>query len=184
MNVLFMDCDGTILELVDNLSRGPRNLEEAKFVAGAADFLSTLPPEFEVYVVTNQPDVSRQKNTISALLTIHSFLQSQFPIIKEVLMCTHDNSDNCYCRKPRPYLVNKVIARESLDTKDCAFVGDSWIDISTARNAQILSILYRHEHSWRPTSQGSPPADLIPDFEVQNYAALNELIANLSSKSF
>ena len=43
--------------------------------------------------------------------------------------------------KPDPYLVNRIVKEKGLDKRECLYVGDSHVDVETAKNAKMDSCL-------------------------------------------
>jgi D-glycero-D-manno-heptose 1,7-bisphosphate phosphatase len=44
-------------------------------------------------------------------------------------VCYHDDSDNCFCRKPRPGLILGSASKWSIDLAHSFLIGDRWRDI-------------------------------------------------------
>ena len=72
-----------------------------------------------VFVITNQPDVSRGNLKIDELNKMHSYLNELYNF-NEILACTHDDQDMCECRKPKPGLILSVTEIYLRKQKDVA----------------------------------------------------------------
>jgi len=90
---------------------------------GVTDLLKELKAEGAViYVLTNKPDVPSRK-----------LIACRFPgLIDEV----RGNIEGIPL-KPDPSAVNDMIERSGIEKNKCALIGDSEVDILTARNADI-----------------------------------------------
>lgn len=62
--------------------------------------------------------------------------------IDYVATCGHARNVNCLCGKPRPYLVNKVMAFLKVEPEDCVFVGASYEDVSMGRAAGVRRVYF------------------------------------------
>ena len=56
---------------------------------------------FLLIVVTNQPDVARGTQTRAQVEAMNARLRDGLPI-DDILVCYHDDADDCACRKPKP----------------------------------------------------------------------------------
>ena len=60
---------------------------------------------------------------------------------KEIFVCTHDDEDNCSCRKPKPGMILEAISTNNLKYNECIMIGDSLKDIEAANSAGIDALL-------------------------------------------
>src|SRR5215470_5525210 len=67
-------------------------------------------------------------------------LASKLPL-DGVEMCTHDDADNCDCRKPKPGLLLQAAEREGIDLAQSFMVGDRYRDIEAGHSAGCRTIL-------------------------------------------
>jgi histidinol-phosphate phosphatase family protein len=104
---VFLDRDGVLNQALvsDGKPRAPRTVDEFVILPGAVACLEELKRRgFTLLVVTNQPDVARGRQSIAVIEEMHRRLQAVLPV-DDVLVCFHDEADNCHCRKPRPGLL-------------------------------------------------------------------------------
>lgn len=100
---------------------------------------------FMVIVITNQGGVARQKYTLDDVQKLHrhmlTLFQKQDVIIDEIYFCPHHSEiENCLCRKPKPILIQKAMARFGIDKSKSYLIGDNPRDVEAASNAGILGI--------------------------------------------
>ena len=140
---VFLDRDGVVNQVVFRKGQpsSPRSLEEFIWVEGIQEAVKRLKSaSWLVFVITNQPDIARQKldpiisGQISA--TIYQYLP-----IDEIVVCPHDNDDNCACRKPHPGMLISLAERWQVDLGQSLIIGDSWKDMAAGKNANCQTIL-------------------------------------------
>ena len=141
------DRDGVLNHLVEDNSifRPPRCLEELKIDTDNKDLVAYLrEKDFKLFVISNQPDVKRGGLTITNLNNINNAINKVFNF-DEILV---DTTDNISFKKPSPYMINKLIEKNSLNRKETWLLGDRWVDILAAQNANINSILLEKDYSF------------------------------------
>jgi D-glycero-D-manno-heptose 1,7-bisphosphate phosphatase len=134
---VFLDRDGVINKslLIDGLPRPPENLDQLEILPGVDKALKMLKLNgFLLIVVTNQPDVARGLTSNAAVKAINDYLITTFPI-DAIFVCTHDNEDNCICRKPKPGLLLDAAIQFQIDIKSSFLIGDRWRDIEAGQAA-------------------------------------------------
>jgi D-glycero-D-manno-heptose 1,7-bisphosphate phosphatase len=119
---------------------------------------------FICIVITNQPDISRGLTTAKSIQDVQTAIRNEIPEISEFFTCPHVTEEACLCRKPKPFMITRAAAEHSIDLSQSIFIGDRWTDILAAKRAGVRSLLVSGWHSWLPSSDGLPPADLKPDY--------------------
>lgn len=139
---IFLDRDGIVNNIImrDGVVSSPRTFEEFKFRDDFLEFAKKIDISLNFFLVTNQPDVSRNLLKLEDLNLMHNKLNNILPF-KEILVCTHDDSDNCNCRKPKPGMLLKAINENKLQHNNCLMIGDSSKDIDAAISAGIDAYL-------------------------------------------
>ena len=100
-----------------------------------------------VFVITNQPDVARGFLARDELDRMTATLQSTIAP-HEIIICPHDDSDDCACRKPKPGMLLDLKDRWHIDLEGSFVIGDTWRDIEAGRRARCRTIfLERHRHT-------------------------------------
>jgi histidinol-phosphate phosphatase family protein len=73
---------------------------------------------------------------------MHDMLRGRFAV-DEILVCPHDGTDHCPCRKPKPGLLIEAAFKWHLDLERSFVVSDKWQDAEAAHNAGCTSILLK-----------------------------------------
>ena len=124
----------------------PRTLGEFRLLPGVqAACRSFADAGLVLVVVTNQPEVSRGTLAAAELARMHHRLAQLLPL-DDICVCTHDESDGCPCRKPRPGMILDAARRLELDLNNSVCVGDRWRDIDAAARAGVRSVHIEWNH--------------------------------------
>lgn len=135
---IFLDRDGVINEIIyrkDKVS-SPRLLEEFKIREDFLTFSKNIDKKLNFFLITNQPDISRRLLKLNVLKKMHDEL-SKVLSFNEIMVCMHDDKDNCNCRKPKPGLILRAISKYKLVPEECVMIGDSLNDMIAAKSAKI-----------------------------------------------
>lgn len=127
----FLDRDGVINEsyIVEGLPRPPSNIGELNIINGVKEAIHILAKyDFLPVVITNQPDVSRGTKSADEIIEINKRI-SEITGIRYFYTCTHDDFNDCICRKPKPGLVLQAARELDIDVSKSFLVGDRWRDI-------------------------------------------------------
>jgi len=142
---VFIERDG----ILNEVRVGPKNqitpltLEEFKLNLNAAAPLRRLKEAgFVLVVTTNQPGLSRGYQSRREIDRMHDLLRRTFPI-DDILVCPHDESDHCPCRKPRPGLLIEAGFKWHLNLDHSFVISDKWQDAEAARTAGCTSLLVK-----------------------------------------
>ena len=150
-SAVFLDRDGVLTEVQvrDGTPVPPPSVEEMRLlpgVAGACGRLHEL--GYVLVVVTNQPDIARGTQSRVEVDRMHAFLREQLPL-DEIVVCPHDDVDDCPCRKPRPGMLLDAAQRLGLDLSRSFCVGDRWRDIEAAQRAGVRAIYVERQYGER-----------------------------------
>jgi D-glycero-D-manno-heptose 1,7-bisphosphate phosphatase len=160
----FLDRDGVInAALLENgKPRPPRRRSELQFLPGAiASIEKLMKNDYEVVVVTNQPDLARGALSHADLSAINDEISINTGI-SNFYICEHDEFHNCSCRKPKPGLIVQAAKDLELDLSKSFMVGDRWKDVSAAQsiNLKCYFIDYSYEEP-RPNIPFVPVSSLF-----------------------
>jgi D-glycero-D-manno-heptose 1,7-bisphosphate phosphatase len=153
---VFLDRDGVLNRALvrDGLPYAPKTLEEFELLPGVKDACLRLRQGgFLLIVVTNQPDIARGIQTTSSLDEMHQVLRESVPV-DDILVCSHDNSDRCQCRKPLPGLLLTAAQKWDVRLEASFVVGDRWRDIDAGVAAGCTTIFL--DHGYREPLRAAP----------------------------
>jgi len=138
-----MERDG-ILNL-DRVQRGqsipPLLLDQLSYNSEAVLPLRQLKAMgFLLIATTNQPGISRGTLSRRELDAMNAALR-QFFCVDDILVCPHDASDHCPCRKPKPGLLTEAAFKWHINMDQSFVVSNKWQDAEAAHNAGCTSLL-------------------------------------------
>jgi len=146
---VFLDRDGTINKENGYISDASQFL----LLPGSAEAISLLNKNnYLVVVTTNQSGVARGYFPIEVVQEIHGLMEVQLTknnaSIDKIYFCPHHSegvvpeySIECVCRKPGTGFINKARSDLDIDISRSYVIGDRWLDIEFARNANLPGIL-------------------------------------------
>ena len=138
----FLDRDGVLIKTSVREGR-PYPLattEEFEVLPGVIEACGHLRAAgLRLVCVTNQPDITRNLTSASIVDEQNRKLESLLNL-DAVLVCPHDDDDDCPCRKPRPGLLLEGAKLFGLDLPTCVMVGDRWRDIEAGQNAGCRTV--------------------------------------------
>jgi len=89
---------------------------------------------------TNQPGLSRGYQSRRELDRMHQLLRKTFPL-DDILVCPHDETDRCPCRKPKPGLLTEAGFKYRLNLEHSFVISDKWQDAEAARVVGSTSMM-------------------------------------------
>ncbi len=120
----------------------PLTLEEFKVIKEAEPALQKLKAAgFILIATTSQPGLSQGHQSRGDLDRMHNLLRRTFPFLDDIMVCPHDESDHCPCRKPRPGLLIEAAFKWHLNLDHSFVISDKWQDAEAARTAGCTSLL-------------------------------------------
>jgi histidinol-phosphate phosphatase family protein len=180
---VFLDRDGTLMPDKDCL----RTVEEVELFPGVADAIHRLNlAGWRTVVVTNQPVIAKGFCDEATLQRIHNKLESllglEHAFLDRIYFCPHHPAKGfpgerpelkieCDCRKPKTGMLRQAVAELNIDLSQSWLVGDTTVDVQTAKNAGLKSILLRTGYGGADGRHGA-----VPDFTAENLAAAVNLI--------
>ena len=168
---IFIERDGILNQVrVDRQHQvSPLTLEEFQVNQGMAPLLSKLKAGGLVLIATtNQPGLSRGYQSRRELDRMHDLLRRTLPL-DDILVCPHDETDRCPCRKPKPGLLVEAAFKWHLDLDRSFVVSDKWQDAEAARAAGCISLLL--QSAW--------VGDVHHDFVLPDVEAIVDKILRL-----
>lgn len=142
---VFLDRDGVINEVIyrdgSEKPSSPWNFEEFKLIPGIKKTLEELNHMgFHLFVISNQPDISRGFIKQGTTEKINQIISESFPI-SEIKVCPHDDQDNCNCRKPKPGMILDLCKKWNIDQIKSFIIGDNWKDMKAGKSAGLTCII-------------------------------------------
>lgn len=148
-SALFLDRDGVVNYTIvkNNKPFPPLSIEELEIIPEIKQSIQFAKNnDMKVFVITNQPDVSRGLVTKNVIENINLFIMSNLDI-DEIFTCYHDNQDNCECRKPKPGAFFALSQKYNINLSKSIMVGDRAKDIEAAKNANCPSIFIKYGYN-------------------------------------
>lgn len=159
---VFLDRDGVLNDtrVRDGVPVPPAGAGDVVVLPGVPEACRRLAEDgWLLIVVTNQPDIARGTTTREAAEAITSVVTKGLPIT-EVVMCPHDDSDGCDCRKPLPGMITEAARRWDIDLGTSVLVGDRWRDIEAGRQAGVQTVLVDRGYG---EARSCPPDHSVAD---------------------
>jgi D-glycero-D-manno-heptose 1,7-bisphosphate phosphatase len=156
LRAIFLDRDGVLNRPVirEGKSYPPPRVEDVEVYAGLREQLQRLKDRgFVLIVVTNQPDVARGTTPKETVEGINSLIAREIPAIDRFMVCFHDNSDGCDCRKPRPGMLLAGAAEFDIDLARSYMVGDRRSDVEAGIAAGSRTIFIDRAYSEVPPTR-------------------------------
>lgn len=145
---LFFDRDGTIIRSNISDKNKPlaiKTLQECKIYPSVKNILNKFKKKYLIFLITNQPDVERKKNSKKNVHKINDYLKKKLPIIK-VYTCYCEN-DKCKYRKPNIGMLKKASKKYKINLKESYVIGDRWKDILTGKRANCKTIFIDRKYN-------------------------------------
>jgi transaldolase len=164
-SAVFLDRDGVLndVELRGATPVPPSSLAELRILPGVARACERLRElGYLLVVVTNQPDIARGKQSRAEVDRMHEYLRQQLPL-DEIVVCPHDDADNCSCRKPRPGMILDAAARHGVDLDRSFCVGDRWRDVEAAHAAGVRAVFVDRGYPERRPAEPDAIVASLPD---------------------
>lgn len=145
---IFFDRDGVLIEAVVKNKKpfSIKKIKDLKFLINDNEiFLKLKNLGYKLIIVTNQPDVARNKISEKFVDDVNSAIKKKY-FIDYAYTCLHDDISNCSCRKPKNGLLIEAQRDFNLNIKKCFLIGDRWKDISAAESSGCKSIFIDYNY--------------------------------------
>ncbi len=146
---IFLDRDGVVNKLVarNNGFFSPRKFSEFDFYKDIKPCIKyLLKNKFLIFIVSNQPDISRKKMSINELDKIDREINEKLHIDEIYYSFDSEYSING-SKKPSPRMLLEAKEKWKIDFSKSFFIGDSIVDKECAKNANISFILVLRNHN-------------------------------------
>ena len=166
---IFFDRDGTLIKTFvskKNIPIAIRKFKDFKLIKNTKSVIQKLSEKYLIIVITNQPDVSRSKNSRKNVIKINSELIKVMRIHK--VYTSYSDNDKNYMRKPNPGMIYLAKKQFSINLKKSFVVGDSHKDIAAGKKAKCKTILLKKKYNNYKCSN--------PDFAINDFDELLNII--------
>lgn len=137
---IFLDRDGTIINDVGYVKLA----SEVKFYPFAFKALDLLQENFLLFIITNQSGIAKELITEKEFSDVNKYilntLKEQGIVIYDVFCCPHKSEDNCECKKPKTYFIEKACRLYNIDLSKSYIIGDHPSDVQCGINAGITPL--------------------------------------------
>ena len=140
---VFIERDGVLVKARVQRQQqiSPLSLEDFAIVKSAVPLLRRLRDAGMVVIVTtNQPGLSRGYQSRRVLDLMHKRLRDEL-VVDDILVCPHDETDCCLCRKPKPGLLTEGAFKWQIALDHSFVISDKWQDAQAAHAAGCTSLL-------------------------------------------
>lgn len=166
--LIILDRDGVINQDSPHYIKSP---DEWIPIPGSIEAIKNLHQAgFNISVATNQSGIARGYYTLETLNCIHQKMMelviSQGGQIDAIYYCPHGPDDNCFCRKPKPGLLEKILERFQINPpfSNVIAIGDSLRDIETAKAIGVTPWLVLTGNGEATLKKASPIIQDVPYF--------------------
>ena len=140
---VFFERDGILNRVRVERQRqiGPLTLDEFHVHQEVAPQLRRLKAAgFVLLATTHQPGLSRGYQSRRELELMHHLLRRVLPL-DDILVCPHDETDRCRCRRPGEGLLREASFAWQLNLDRSFVISDKWQDAEAARQAGCTSLM-------------------------------------------
>ena len=143
-DTLFLDRDGVINHKIEN--DYVKSIQDFKFIPEFIYVVKDLSLLFNrIIIITNQQGIGKGLMSISDLNEIHEYMLNTINDnngkIDKIYFCPHLASENCFCRKPSPGMIQKAFQDyPDIDRSKSYFIGDSDSDMQAGKAEKLISI--------------------------------------------
>lgn len=137
---IFLDRDGTIIEDMGDIKQA----SEVQFYPFTFKALDLLQEHFLLFIITNQSGIAKGIVTVKEVEDVNNHilntLKKQGIAIYDSFCCPHKSEDNCECKKPKTYFIEKARQLYNIDLNQSFIIGDHPSDVQCGINAGITPI--------------------------------------------
>lgn len=183
---VFLDRDGTIIKDVGYLN----SVDDIELLPGVSEALVWLQGlGFKLVIVTNQSGIAKGRLRSEKLAQINDVLIKKLEqggiTISGTYCCPHDNKDNCECRKPKPYMIEKAAEDLDIDLKQSYMIGDKLSDLEAGSKAGCISIMLSNEYDllkatkWIESIGFSNVDEVFAGFKDRTVAVIGDVMLDM-----
>lgn len=166
---IFFDRDGTLIKnytIKNNVPIAIRNLKDFCLTNNSFLVLEKLSKKFLLIVITNQPDVSRGKNSKKNVTQINNKLKKKLPLNYIITSFSANNKN--FMRKPNPGMIYLAKKKYKINLKLSYVVGDTCKDILAGKRASCKTVLINKSYNKN--------SHCNPDYKINNLKQILNII--------
>ena len=172
---IFLDRDGTINEDEGYVYE----VEKFKLLPRVIEGLKLLQEDYLFFIITNQSGIARGYYTYNQYLKFNDLVinarRENNIIIKETYCCPHITEDNCDCKKPTTFFIDKAVNEYNIDVKGSWMIGDHPSDIQLGLNAGCKTVYVCTGHGPRHYEE-LKEKNITPTIIATNFLSAVQLI--------
>jgi D-glycero-D-manno-heptose 1,7-bisphosphate phosphatase len=176
MKLVVLDRDGTINVDSDEYIKSP---DEWRPIPGSIEAMARLSRAgWTVTVATNQSGLARgffDRATLDAMhAKLRALVEAAGGRVDYIAICPHHPDDECDCRKPKPGLLDEILAKFGATPRETLVIGDSAKDVEMARARGARAMLVRTGNGRRAEAALSTAVEAHDDLAAAADALLLE----------
>ncbi len=137
---IFLDRDGTLIHDVGYI----KQTSQVCFYPYTFEALLLLQKHFLLFIITNQSGIAKGLTTEKEVSEVNKYIIKTFKeqdiVINDIFCCPHKTEDNCECKKPKTFFIEKACQLYSIDLNRSFIVGDHPSDVQCGLNAGMTPI--------------------------------------------
>ena len=173
--VIIFDRDGTLIENIPYL----KDISQIKFKPEVVEYLKIAQDSgFEFVIATNQSGIGRGLVDLGEVVKVQEEIARQLEFngvnLNQYVICPHRPIDNCICRKPKSFMISRILSTKNIDPKKVFLVGDMLTDVQAASREGVTSYLISDEEG---LGYALPPkSSKVKSFKeaIQNILSVND----------
>jgi histidinol-phosphate phosphatase family protein len=183
---VFLDRDGAVNKILDNGEHAsPHTPEEFEFLPKAPEAINAFNNlGFKVFIMTNQPDISKGALTEENLRAIHQKMTDGIEAaggrIDGIYYCPHpEGSSECMCKKPKTGLFENASRKHNIDPSKSYMMGDRYTDILVGKRFGCHKTFLVTSKDTEKSRSYVNQAEAVPDYEISGIYEAVEIIRTL-----
>jgi len=145
---VFIDRDGTLIEDLGVITHP----DQIRLLPETIDALRMLQKRHLLFIVSNQPGISRGEVTKEQVAQVNQTLADLFKRngvhVTEWYICPHERSEGCRCIKPNPYFLIEAAKKYSLNLQQSFMIGDHPHDVTTGDTVGVFGLYLLSGHGF------------------------------------
>lgn len=151
VKLVLLDRDGVINKELGNYVTNAHDFEILPHVV--ANLKKLCEAQIQLVIITNQGGIGKGLYNHDKLTQIHqkmlnTFVSNQIHISQIYYCPHHPDFGNCLCRKPNALMLEKAMAKLSINPAFTVFIGDAQRDMDAAEKAGVKGYKIAPNEDW------------------------------------